>query len=95
MNKIYVGWNEGEFGSGGYLDKVSTDKLKMVKQCLEVQHDQNMDIVVFDLDTMEKLFECDCLHQFSDKSWCRCPDCKDNDETVRYLSETKQGNYSK
>ena len=96
MVKIYVGWHEGSYGSSGYIGIVSLDKFKLVKQSLEKELNQNMDIQVFDSETMEHLFDCDCLHQHFDKTqWCHCSECKENDEVVRYLVETKQGNYRK
>jgi len=96
MKKVYVGWQKGEFGSSGYLKNVSLDRFALVKHSLEVERDQNMDIEVFDLDTMMHLYDCSCLQQHSDKGrWCNCEDCKSNDETVRYLVDTHQGNYLK
>lgn len=94
MKKIYVGWSEGEWGSGGYLQYASLDRFALIKKMLE-RSLSGTDIGVFDSETMEQLYECDCLSHYTDNHWCSCPDCKENDETVRYLVETHQGNYSK
>ena len=94
MIKIYVGWKEGDWGSGGYLEFASLDKFVLIKKMTESSLNAD-DIGVFDSETMELLYECDCLHSYTDKHWCICPDCKSNDEAVRYLVETKQGNYLK
>ena len=95
LTKIYVGWFEGDYGSGGYLQMASLNRFDLVKHSLEKALNQNMQIEVFDSKTMQHLYDCDCLIQYSDKTnWCTCPECKNNDETVRYLVETKQGNYT-
>lgn len=90
--KIYVGWSEGEWGSGGYLQFASLDRFAFIKKLCESSMNAD-DIEVFDSETMEHLYDCSCLHSYTDHTWCSCPDCKDNDEAVRYLVETKQGNY--
>ena len=98
MSNIYVVYQEG-YVSEGWIVCVGLDKLKAVKFDLEKEHNQNSLIKVYDSETMEYLFECDTLKQQTNrddpKNWCRCPECKDNDETVRYLVDTKQGNYLK
>lgn len=94
MSKIYVNWEEGDYGTSGYVICAGNDKLTLVKKTLK-ERNENSEIKVYDSDTMELLFDCRSLHQYTDHSWCNCPECKDNDETVRYLVETKQGNYHK
>ena len=94
--KIYVGWFEGDYGSSGYVAITGLDRFKLVKYAIEKKRYQNMDIKVYDSETMEEISYCDCLHQYTEKNrWCNCQDCKSNDETVRYLVATKQGNYHK
>lgn len=94
--KIYVSYQEG-FMCEGWIVGAGIDKLELVKYDLETRHYQNSLIKVYDSKTMNELFECDALKQRTDRkdpsNWCHCPECKSNDETVRYLVETKQGNY--
>lgn len=94
MNKIYVGWHEGGYGASGFVDHASLNKFELVKKLLK-DLSQPDSILVFDSETMEELEECNCLNMYCDKHWCGCSECKDNDETVRYLSENKLGNYSR
>jgi len=91
--KIYILYSEGCYGSSGYIIAAGSDKFAIVKEGLK--HSNNDEIEVYDSETMQHLFSCDCLHMYTDRHWCSCKECKENDETVRYLVETKQGNYCK
>ena len=93
MSKIYVAWHEGGYGSSGYVEKVSINKLELIKKlCSELS--QNADIKIYDSVTMDETGYCDCLHQFTDKHKCNCSECKeDNNQVVEYLKENKKGNY--
>ena len=92
--KIYVGWSEGDYGSSGYLQSASLDRFAFVKKLVNDSMNAD-DIEVFDSETQEYLYNCTCLHSYTDHHWCSCPDCKDNDETVRWLVENHIGNYHK
>lgn len=94
MNKIYVGWHEGGWGASGYAELAALNKLALVKKLLS-NHSQPDAILVFDSDTIEELTECNCMNIYTDRHWCNCDECKSNDETVRFLSENKLGNYTK
>jgi len=94
LNKIYVGWNEG-FMSSDYIGFVSLSKLLLVKKHIN-ELDQNVIVKVFDLDTMEEMFECRCMSQQTDKSICHCKECElEGNEVTKYLKEAKKGNYWK
>ena len=91
--KIYIGWHEG-FMCSDYIGFVSTNKLALVKKHLEEKKDQNVIIKVFNLETMDEEFECNCMVQHTIHQECNCLECKPgDDEVVQYLKETKQGNW--